>query len=175
MALLTDEIRTYIGMETETQLCCDPVERGAVRRFTQAIMDDDPIYMDEAYTRATRYKTPVAPPLFPTAMLRLEFGGKDLVSERAGDPDFDGAVGSSTLGLPKLPVPASMAMLNGGTDVEVYRFANHGEWVTLKSRYKDIYERETSKGPMLFIVYESDFLDANGDLIIRYRKTQIRR
>ena len=173
MAILTDEIRGYIGMETDLQLCCDPVERGAVRRFAQAIMDIDPIYMDEDYAKATRYGGPVAPPLFATAMLRLPFGDPDLVTERADDPDFDGAVGSSALGLP--PLPLSLALLNGGTEVEIIRYPRHGEWVSVKSRYKDIYERETSKGPMLFVIYESDFVDAEGKLIIRFSKTQIRR
>jgi hypothetical protein len=174
MTILTDEIRSYIGMETETQLCCDPVERGAVRRFAQAIMDVDPIYMDEEFARHTRYGGPVAPPLFATAMLRLPFGDRDLVTERAEDPHFDGSVGSSSLGLPPLPL-GKLAMLNGGTDVEIIRYPRHGEWVRIKSRYKDIYERETSKGPMVFVLYESDFLDEEGKLIIRYSKTQIRR
>jgi hypothetical protein len=173
MSIINDDIRKYIGMETQPLVCCDPVERGAVRRFSQAIMDPDPIYMDEDYSARTRYGGPVAPPLFAAAMLRLEFGGRDLVQERAEDPDFDGAVGSSSLGLP--PIPCNLAMLNGGTDVEIFRLPRHGEWVSVTSRYKDIYERETSKGPMLFVVYESDFKDESGHLIMRFSKTQIRR
>ena len=38
-------------METELQLACDPVERGAVRRYAQAIMDPDPIYMQDEAVR----------------------------------------------------------------------------------------------------------------------------
>lgn len=174
MAIINDEIRSYIGMETELQECCDPVEQGAVRRFAQAIMDIDPIYMDEEYVKVTRYETPVAPPLFPAAMLRLKFGQPDLVTERADDPNFDGIVGSSSLGLPPLPLQ-NKALINGSTDVEVFRFAKHGERVSVRSRYKDIYERETSKGTMLFIIYESDFVDEKGELIIRFSKITIRR
>lgn len=174
MTMLTEEVRGYIGMETDVQLCCDPVERGAVRRFAQAVMDMDPIYMDKAFSAATRYGEPVAPPLFAAAMLRLPFGDRDLVTERAEDPHFDGSVGSSSLGLPPLPL-GNRSMMNGGTEVELIRYPRHGEWVRIKSRYKDIYERETSKGPMLFVLYESDFLDEDGGLILRFSKTQIRR
>lgn len=174
MAIINDEIRGYIGMESELTECCDPVEQGAVRRFAQAIMDVDPIYMDKDYIKGTRYDSPVAPPLFPAAMLRLEFGQPDLVTERADDPHFDGIVGSSSLGLPPLPV-GNLALINGGTDVEVFRFAKHGEKVFVRSRYKNIYERETSKGNMLFVIYESDFVDEKGDLIIRFSKITIRR
>ncbi len=174
MPQLTEEIRRFIGMETALQLACDPVERGAVRRYAQAIMDSDPIYMSEAAVAGTRYTKPVAPPLFPNAMLRLPFGERDLVQERAEDPHFDGAVGSSTLGLPPLPLLNS-PLLNGGTECELYRFAEHGEQVWLKSRYLDIYEKQSSKGLMLMVVIETDFLDKAGNLIIRFRKTQIRR
>ena len=159
MPRLDDQIRTFIGMETDLQLACDAVEAGAVRRYAQAIMDIDPIYMRPEALAGTRYARPVAPPLFPNAMLRLPFGERDLVSERAEDPHFDGAVGSSTMGLPPLPLVGS-PLLNGGTEVEMYRLAEHGEQVWLQSRYLDIYERESSKGVMLMVVIETDFLDA---------------
>ena len=174
MPRMNEAIRRCIGQETDLQLACDPVERGAVRRYAQAIMDIDPIYMAEDAAASTRYGVPVAPPLFPNAMLRLPFGDPDLVQERASDPDFDGAVGSSTLGLPPLPLVNS-PLLNGGTEVELFRYARHGEQIWLKSRYLDIYERETSKGWMLMVVIETDFLDKDGQLVMRFRKTQLRR
>jgi hypothetical protein len=174
MPRLNDEIRKYIGTETEMQLACDPVERGAVRRYAQAIMDVDPIYMRDDAIRGTRYTKPVAPPLFPNAMLRLPFGERDLVQERAEDPHFDGAVGSSTLGLPPLPLTNS-PLLNGGSEVELFRYAQHGEQIWIQSRYLDIYEKESSKGTMLMVVIETDFLDHDRKLVMRFRKTQIRR
>ncbi len=174
MPELTDEIRAYIGVETELQLTCDVVERGAVRRYAQAIMDTDPIYMREDAVAGTRYTKPVAPPLFPNAMLRLPFGDPDLIQERADDPHFDGAVGSSTLGLPQLPLVNS-PLLNGGSEVELFRFAEHGEQIWIQSRYRDIYEKDTSKGKMLMLVIETDFLDKDRQLVMRFTKTQLRR
>lgn len=174
MPRMNEEVRRCIGQETDLQLACDPVETGAVRRYAQAIMDSDPIYMGEDAAGSTRYGAAVAPPLFPNAMLRLPFGDPDLVQQRATDPDFDGAVGSSTLGLSPLPLVNS-PLLNGGTEVELFRYARHGEQIWLKSRYLDIYERETSKGWMLMVVIETDFLDKDGQLVMRFRKTQLRR
>jgi len=171
--MLTDEIRKFIGYETETVEACDPVERGAVRRYAQATMDLDPIYMHDDYARSTRYRAPVAPPLYPMYMLRSAFTAPDLVTERALDPDYDG-LEDGTLGLPSLPLSNS-PLLNGGIEVEVLRLPSHGERVQVKSRYRDIYERETSKGKMLFVIIETDFLGADGDLLCRTRKTQIRR
>ena len=174
--LLTEEIGKFIGLETELKVACDPVERGAVRRFAQAIMDLDPVYMHEDAVRDTRYQKPVAPPLFPLAMMRADFDAPDAISERASDPDFDGLdarMGSYSAGLPELP-RAKGPVIYGGTEVEVFRLVHHGERVQSKARYFDIYERETSKGPRLFVVIEIDFLDMAGNLVCRQRKTQIR-
>src|SRR5215510_7850660 len=62
---ITLEIKALIGMEGEPQTACEPVERSEVRRFAQAVMDDDPIFWDDTYARNTRYGAVVAPPLFP--------------------------------------------------------------------------------------------------------------
>ena len=66
-------------------------------------------------------------------------------------------------------------LLNGGSEVELFRFAEHDESVWIQSRYLDIYEKESSKGTMLMVVIETDFTDRAGGLILRFRKTQIRR
>lgn len=171
---LTDEIRKYIGMQTEVQRACDPVETGAVRRHAQAIMDDDPIYMSKRAAAGTRYQQPVAPPLFPNSMVRLPFGEPDVIQERANDPGFSGDPGTRMDGLPPLPV-AHTSQLNGGMEVELIRYVRHGEWVGVRMRYADIYERETSKGWMLFVVIDTEYSDEDGKLILRVRETQIRR
>jgi hypothetical protein len=172
MPHLTEAVRRYIGMETPLLQACDPVEAGAVRRYAQAIMDADSIYMSE--NDGTRYGAPVAPPLFPNAMMRTAFGEPDLIQLRADDPDFDGAVGSSTLGLPPLPIENS-PLLNGGSEVELFRFVVHNERVSIQSRYLSVAEKMTQKGPILVVVIETDFRDARNELIMRFRKTQLRR
>jgi acyl dehydratase len=174
MPRLTDKIREMIGLETQLQCCCDVVETGAVRRYAQAVMDADPIYMDKAYCALTRYGSPVAPPLFPTAMLRLPFGELDTLHAGASDPDFDGAVGSATYGLPPLPLENS-PIVNGGVDVEFDRYVQHGEEIYVVARYRDIVERETSSGWMIFVHYECDFFDAERKRVLRLRRVQIRR
>ena len=174
MPRLTDDIRALIGCRTPLQRCCDVVEAGAVRRFAQAIMDPDPIYADAAHAAGTRYRQPVAPLLFPTAMLRLPFDGADRLQERAADPAFDGAVGSATYGLPQLPLDNS-PIVNGAVEVEFRRFAKHGEEVFLEAAYEDIAEKETSKGWMLFVHYDCKYVDRHGELLVRYRRIQVRR
>ncbi len=164
----------YVGMETESEVACDPVERGAVRRFAQAIMDEDPIFWGPTRNNA-RYGGPVAPPLFTAHMFRRAFGSEDPLAKNARNPDFDGLAATSTQGLPELEPLRGYALLNGGIEVELFRYARHGETVKLKSRYASITGKDTSKGPMIFVTIESEYRTGAGELLLRTRRTQIRR
>jgi hypothetical protein len=172
---IISEARKYIGIQSETEIACDPVERGAVRRYAQAIMDEDPIF-SESCANNERYGGAVAPPLYPTHLFRRPFGAPDPIQENARNPDFDGIVAAtSTAGLPAIEPLTGYALLNGGTEIEFFRYARHGETVKLTSRYADITEKETSKGPMILVVTESEYRTGEGELLIRTRRTQIRR
>ena len=171
MTLLTEEVRAFIGVAGEVYSACCPVERSEVRRFAQAIMDDDPIYHDGEHSA---YGGPVAPALFPSLMFRRDFATPDVLTERATDPDFDGTDGASFLRLPPLPLP-KLAVLNGGSEVELFRYARHGETVSARSSYVDIFEKETSKGPMLFVVSETEYFTSTGEVLMKNRITIIRR
>ena len=65
--------------------------------------------------------------------------------------------------------------MNGGSEIEFYRYARHGETVKLRARYADIVEKETSKGPLILIYSESDYLNGDNELLMRVRHTRLRR
>ena len=140
MSAFSDSLKKYIGMKSETEIACDPVEQGAVRRYAQAIMYEDPIQAN------------------------------------ARNPDFDGIVAAtSSQGLPNIEPLNGYALLNGGSEIEFFRYALRGERVKLVSHYADIIEKETSKGPIVLVVTESEYRTGEGELLIRTRRTQIRR
>jgi acyl dehydratase len=56
--------RALIG--TSTASFAVEVEKGAIRRFAEAIGDSSEIYFDEAFARSLGYAGIVAPPTFPT-------------------------------------------------------------------------------------------------------------
>lgn len=175
MSELMDQLRPFIGKSSEPEKACDVVERSAVRRYAQAIMFEDEIF-NEPCARNSKYGGPVAPPLFATHMFRRPFGTKDPIQENATNPDFDGIVPATAgQGLPELTPLRGYALLNGGSEIEFYKYPNHGDAVTVVSKYHDIYEKETSKGIIILVVIESDFRDSNNELLIRTRRTQIRR
>jgi len=170
--IVDDEARRLIGVWSEPVPACDPVEQGAVRRFAQAIMDDDPSYAAGGPAQA-RFGGPVAPPLFPNYMLRRPLGTPDLLQERAHDAGFDGVVPAP--GLPPIAALAHLPVLNAGSEFEFYRWALHGEAVSVRQRYADIYEKPSAKGMAVYVVIESEIHTADGELLLRARRTLLRR
>lgn len=169
MTILTEEILSFVGIESPELEAPDPVQSSEVRRYAQAIMDDDPRYLAGADGETAR-----APLLFPTHMFRTPFGAPDVLSDRARDPDFDGGVASSSRGLPELPT-RNLVRLNGGMKVEFFDYVRHGERVRMKSRYASITEREGSKGPMILVAVDTDYYTADGRMLLRVQNTGIYR
>lgn len=173
MALLNDEILSYVGRSSVKEVACDPVEQGAVRRYSQAIMDDDPIYWDEKAAGA-RYGGPVAPPIFPIDMFRRDFNTEDPVQTYATDPDFDGVGPPAGQGLPPIEPLRNYAVLYGGSEIEFYKYAERGDRVSVIQRYESITEKTSSKGqPMIFVTIESEYRDQNDQLLVRLHMTTI--
>ena len=168
MSLVNEQVLALVGYESSVSEAPDPVERSAVRRFVQASMNQDPAY------QAANHTDVEAPELFPMNMFVRPFGTADLLTERANDPDFDGAIAASMRSLPELPLP-SMVRLNGGYEIQIFRRARVGERVQMKSRYVDITERQGSKGPMVLAVVDTDYFTAEGDPLLRVRNTSIYR
>ena len=171
---ITSEVKKLIGYETEWVEAYDPVEQGAIRRFYQAVMDDDPAYWDPASPGAKRYGGVVAPPMFPLHAFRRPPGTPDPLSRVAGDPNFDGVTRDFGLGLPPVPVPLPR-LLNGGNEVEVYRLARPGERIRAKSRYVDIYQKEGKSGSLVFILVETVYATQEGATLLKSVQSHILR
>ncbi|PWK61279.1 MaoC family dehydratase N-terminal domain-containing protein [Aminobacter sp. AP02] len=169
MALLNDEILKFVGLQSPEVEAPHPVEASEVRRYAQATMDDDPHYME-----GQGADRPIAPLLFPTHMFRTPFGSPDVLTERAGDPDFDGGVALSSRGLPDLPT-RNLVRLNGGMRVDFYDHARHGERVCMRSRYASITEKEGGKGPLMIVVIDTDYYTSDQRPLLRVQNTGIYR
>ena len=173
-SFLTDEVKAFIGVETEWSAYSDPISPSEVRRFVHAIMDDNPLYYDAAYARGTKYGEVVCPPLYFSFAFRRAHGTPDPLDRLKTDRDWDayGGGGANRQALPRVP-HGFQRMVNGGSEIDLYKRIRPGKRVRTKARYHDIRERIGRTGPMAIIIAETLFQDDDGDLIARARQTAI--
>jgi len=74
---VTDAMRAMIGKEGEPVTAWDAVCKAEIRRYVQAVMDDNPIYWDEEYAKNTKFGGVVAPGTFLYRAFRQTPGTPD--------------------------------------------------------------------------------------------------
>ena len=116
------------------------VERGKIREFAKAILDDNPAYeLDD-------------PPVPPTYTMAI-----------AHWPAPQGGQGASLskLGLDLLRV------LHGGQEYEYLGEIKEGDKLTTRSRISDVYEKEGKRGGTLtFVTSETTFTNQRGEDVL---------
>jgi acyl dehydratase len=140
--------RSLIGRESEPVI--HEVEKGAIRRFAEALGDPNPIYVDEGAARAAGYPSLVAPPTFPVALTTNERFRHSL-----------------DLG--------TRSILHGEQQFEFTRPVVAGDRITVRSKVADVQERAGASGPMDVIVLEDEGRDEKGELVFRTRAMLILR
>ena len=147
---ITDDLRRSLGATLEPLIF--EVERGAIRRFAEAVGDPNPLYHDEERARQAGYGGVIAPPGF--------FGWP-----------VDGMPAIEDV-LEAFHCPFRR-VLNGGTDCEFYRPVQAGDVLTATRRLVDISEREGSLGRMLVLVIETRYVNQDGELVAVNRDSTI--
>ncbi len=65
--------------------------------------------------------------------------------------------------------------LNGGNRFEYFAPVQIGDRITATSRVADVYEKAGSTGTLLFIIFETEYLNQRGERVARLQGTAIRR
>lgn len=65
--------------------------------------------------------------------------------------------------------------LNGGNRFDYFEPVKAGDRITATGRVADVYEKAGASGNLLFIVFETDYVNQAGKLVARLRGTMIRR
>lgn len=172
-SVLTDDVMALIGTRSQVT-CWDLVERSEVRRFAQAIMDPDPIYWDDEEAKKRGFPCLVAPPLFPLYAFRFPPYHEDALSQAATEPDFHGAAFLPRFGLPDIPVPQK-GLLNGGNDVEFFRYARVGDRLSAECELLNIYEKVGRSGHMVFVEMSMVFRNQLDEVLLHNKQIEIRR
>jgi hypothetical protein len=182
---LTDEIKALIGVAAEKVEASPPwgIEREGLRIFTNAIMDPDPRYWDDAFAKTTKFGGIVTPPIYCSYIGRKTLAGTEDPITRAfqENPNSDGIGGVREGGadrkgaLPQIPTPLKR-ILNAGNEIEVIQYPKLGDHILSQAKYADIKGRVTKDGtPMLVVTTETTYSNQNGDVLCILRASTIRR
>ncbi len=114
------------------------VERGSVRKFAEAIADPNPLYVDEAAAKKSRYGRLLAPPTFPRT---FDYG------------QIEG-----------LELPAA-GVLHGEFRISYERQLFVGEEVLCRMQLEDSYDKKGRRGVLGFLVFGRTGEAPNGERI----------
>jgi len=65
--------------------------------------------------------------------------------------------------------------LNGGNRFEYMELVRVGDTITATGKVADVYEKTGSSGSLLFIIFETEYVNQHGRTVARLRGTAIRR
>jgi acyl dehydratase len=138
------------------------VEKGAIRRYAEAVGNGNPLYRDQEHARATPYGGIIAPPGFfgwPTKPAASSTGLPQLVS------DLQAAL--AKVGFPRI--------LDGGISYEFFLPVRVGDILVVSPVIKDVAAKEGKSGKMMVCSLETTYLNQNGDVVAVARQTFIAR
>ncbi len=130
-----------VGLESPPFIA--EVEKGAIRKFAEALGDPNPLFTNEEMAEKSSFGGIVAPPTFPTT-----FRGErpDVKLDRRKPP------------------------LYAGQEYEYFRVIRPGDKITCQTKVVDYYEKEGRRGLMKFVVYETQGVDEKGEKVFAGRQ-----
>ncbi len=126
------------------------VEKGAIRKFAEAIGDLNPLYLDPEVARAAGFSNVTAPPTFP-----LSFSCGTDIKDLLGAP--------------------ARSLLLADMNIEYERPLVAGDRILVTSKVADITERPGAAGKVSVAIVEDEGRDDLGKLVYRLRKTWVAR
>ncbi|MDQ0188938.1 MaoC family dehydratase N-terminal domain-containing protein [Alicyclobacillus cycloheptanicus] len=141
-----ERYRPFVGQKSSPVK--NEVEKGAIRKFADAIGDRNPLYRDEDYAKTTRYGKIIAPPTFSRT---FDFGK-----------------------VPNFELPAA-GLIHANQEFEYFRPIYAGDVVYCTNQLVDAFEKTGKLGTMTFLVFEQVVADEAGTPYLKQRSTIIYR
>ena len=144
--MIPEEMKQCIGLVDPPAVY--EVEKGAIRRYADAVGDKNPLYRDEEYAAKTKYGSIIAPPGF--------FGWP------VGTVPMGGAIGKA--------ITAAMnagffRILDAGKSYEFFIPIRPGDTLVGSPQIADISEKEGKSGPMYIISFKTTYTNQNGAIV----------
>jgi len=158
--MIPEEARQFIGRAEPPII--RHVEKGAIRRYADAVGNDNPLYSDEEYARKSRYGSVIAPPGFfgwPTKRPCSCTGLADIVGE------LQAALARG--GFPRI--------LDGGISYDFFLPIRAGDVVIANHKVTGLSEKEGKSGSMIICNFETTYVNQSGDVVAKAYQTFIAR
>ena len=153
-SLITDEMRAYIGKESEPTTL--EVDKTSVRMFARAVGYTDPVFYDEEAAKAAGYRSLPAPPGY------------------LGTPVYNPSRPGRGFAMGPQPARPLNRILNGGTDVEYFDDICAGDILTSTSHVASYEQRKGSIGDMLITTTKTVYKNQAGKVVAIMTGTGIR-
>lgn len=154
---VVEELRGLIGSTTEPVI--NEVERGAIRRYAEAVGDPNPLYSDVEYARNNKYGGLICPPGFFGWSTKVTTGAIDIMA-----PVFTGLFKAGLV-----------RILDAGVEYEFFLPVRVGEPLIWYAKFADVQEREGKSGKMVIVSMEITYINQKGDLVAKRRQNIIAR
>lgn len=177
---LTEEILGLIGTTAERiPVSLWGVEREGLRRFTQALMDPDPLFWDDEYARESKFGEIVTPAIYGTYTSKTPPGTDDPISRAFKENPVSDGIGGVQRGgpgsLPRIPTDL-VRILNAGNELEILQYPKLGDRIFSQAKLANVEERAgRDGGHMLIVTNETVFTNHKGDVLCITRSSLIHR
>ena len=157
-AVLTPEVRSWVGQTSEPIPLPEPVSASDLRRYINATADRNPLWLDDEFAKAAGYRARVLPP-----MMIIELSWR--LQEAEG-----GRLWHHNIPLP----PNYIDTRNAENEIEWLGEVYIGERLVLTHRVADIVARPGRRGLGVYITRETEFRTDDGRIVARLRQTVVR-
>jgi acyl dehydratase len=157
--------------EGVTRTGADPAERGAIRRFCEALEMDCPLFFDDEVARSYGHAGILAPISMINSTLTAPAIWKPGDPTRWPSPERNAITDTlQTAGGRPMPIPPTSAGFATDIEIEYFRPVHVGDRLTAGGqKLVSVNVRETSVGQGAFYVTEGEIHNQVGDLVARTR------
>lgn len=158
---ITDEMKAMVGTWQSEPYAAGEVHAEDIRKFATAVGDHNPLWLDQEYTKTTRWGGIIAPPTFVDRYSPFYVLADDNAQGYLGGP---------------MPAPSPFKHIASAGDMhEVHRPARPGDVITTHTRIGDIFEKQgrPGVGRMLFVRYDKTYRDQQDEIVSVCRWTEV--
>jgi acyl dehydratase len=156
-AVITPEVRSWIGRCSDLLLLPEPVGASDVRRYVDATGDRNPLWLDDAAARAAGYRSRLVPPMM---VIDLSWRVKNSDNGRLWQD----------IPLP----PAYIDTRNANAEIEWLASVHIGDHLALRHRIDDIVAKPGRRGLGVYIAKQTEYSVLGGTTVAVVRQTVVR-